>query len=73
MDFPFGSNPHFCCVFLMHSVSCCSCSCNVLCQWDMARAVPRKVREVKLFTGDIQSLCTSRNMVFACTSNGAIR
>ncbi|KAL3152801.1 WD repeat-containing protein 90 [Trebouxia sp. C0009 RCD-2024] len=50
-----------------------SCSCNVLCQWDMARAVPRKVREVKLFTGDIQSLCTSRNMVFACTSNGAIR
>lgn len=50
-----------------------SCSCNVLCQWDMARAVPRKVREVKLFTGDIQGLCTGRNQVFACTSNGAIR
>lgn len=50
-----------------------SCSCNFLCQWDMARAVPRKVKEVKLFTGDIQGLCTGRNKVFACTSNGAIR
>ena len=51
----------------------CSCSCNFLCQWDMSRAVPRKMREVKLFTGDIQGLCTGRNKVFACTSNGAIR
>ncbi len=53
--------------------ACCSCSCNFLCQWDMARAVPRKVNEVKLFTGDIQGLCTGRDKVFACTSKGAIR
>jgi len=39
----------------------------------MARAVPRKVNEVKLFTGDIQGLCTGRDKVFACTSKGAIR
>ncbi|DBA82342.1 hypothetical protein WJX79_008773 [Trebouxia sp. C0005] len=50
-----------------------SCSCNFLCQWDMARAVPRKVNQVKLFTGDIQGLCTGRDKVFACTSKGAIR
>ncbi len=53
--------------------ACCSCSCNFLCQWDMARAVPRKVNEVKLFTGDIQGLRTGRDKVFACTSKGAIR
>jgi len=59
--------------FIVLFCACCSCSCNFLCQWDMARAVPRKVNEVKLFTGDIQGLCTGRNKVFACTSKGAIR
>ena len=39
----------------------------------MSRAVPRHVRDIKLFTGDILGLCTGNNRLFACTSRGSIK
>eukprot|EP00891_Asterochloris_glomerata_P007760 jgi/Astpho2/7760/Aster-07599 len=50
-----------------------SCGCNYIKQWDMSRAVPRHVRDIKLFTGDILALCTGNNRLFACTSRGSIK
>ena len=56
-----------------HPPSACSCGCNYIKQWDMSRAVPRHVRDIKLFTGDILGLCTGNNRLFACTSRGSIK
>jgi hypothetical protein len=51
----------------------CSCSCNYLKQWDLSRAVPRHVRDVKLFHGDILGLATGGDCVFSCGADGSIR
>lgn len=42
-------------------------------QYDMGRAIPRHIRDIKLFTGDIQALCTSNHRVFSSGADGSIR
>ena len=39
----------------------------------MSRAVPRHQRDVSVEKGDIQSLSTGNNCVFACTTDGSIQ
>ena len=51
----------------------CSAGCNAMAQWDLTRAVPRKVREMSLFTGDIQGLAAGGGRVFSCGADGSIR
>lgn len=48
-------------------------SCSTLRQWDMSRAVPRLLRDVKLDKGDIQSLTAGNNSVYACSADGSIQ
>ena len=48
-------------------------SCSTMRQWDMSRAVPRLLCDVKLDKGDIQSLTCSSNSVYACSADGSIQ
>ena len=50
-----------------------SAGCNVLRQWDLARAVPRHVRDVPLVKGDILGIATRPGAVFTCGADGSIR
>ncbi len=50
-----------------------SAACNTLRMWDMARAIPRCVNTVSLFTGDILSLVASKDRVYAANADGSIR
>ncbi len=49
-----------------------SASCNKLRQYDMTRAVPSLVREVTLDKGDILSLVTGGDRIFAAGADGSI-
>lgn len=49
-----------------------SASCNKLRQYDMTRAVPSLVREVVLDKGDILSLVTGGDRIFAAGADGSI-
>ncbi len=51
----------------------CSAGCNVMRQWDLTRAVPRHVRDVKLVKGDILGIATRRGFVYTCGADGSIR
>ena len=42
-------------------------------QWDLTRAVPRHVRDVKLVKGDILGIATRRGFVYTCGADGSIR
>ena len=42
-------------------------------QWDMSRAVPRHVRDVTVFKGDILTLCSSQGRVFTSGVDGSLR
>lgn len=48
-------------------------SCSTLRQWDMSRAVPRHKSDVKLDKGDITTLTTGNNSVYACSADGSIQ
>ncbi|EIE23228.1 WD40 repeat-like protein [Coccomyxa subellipsoidea C-169] len=50
-----------------------SAGCNVMRQWDLTRAVPRHVRDVKLVKGDILGIATRRGFVYTCGADGSIR
>lgn len=50
-----------------------SSGCSTLRQWDLARAVPRHVRDVALVKGDILGLATAPGRVFTAGADGAIR
>lgn len=51
----------------------CSAGCNYLRQWDMARSVPRHVRQVKMDKGDILDVAVSPHHVYIAGANGSIR
>lgn len=51
----------------------CSAGCNIMRQWDLTRAVPRHVRDVKLVKGDILGIATRRGFVYTCGADGSIR
>lgn len=55
------------------SLPTCSAGCNVLRQWDLARAVPRHVRDVPLVKGDILGIATRPGSVYTCGADGSIR
>lgn len=48
-------------------------SCSTMRQWDMSRAVPRHKSDVKLEKGDITTLTTGNNSVYACSADGSIQ
>lgn len=50
-----------------------SASCSTISQWDMSRAVPRHKSDVKLDKGDITTLTTGNNSVYACSADGSIQ
>ncbi|KAK9835705.1 hypothetical protein WJX74_006335 [Apatococcus lobatus] len=50
-----------------------SAGCNHLHQWDMARSVPRHVRQVKMDKGDILDVAVSPHQVYIAGANGSIR
>ena len=50
-----------------------SAGCNTLRQWDLTRAVPRLVRDVKLEKGDIMGIATRKGFVYTCGADGSIR
>ncbi len=50
-----------------------SAGCNTLRQWDLARAVPRHVRDVPLVKGDILGIATRPGAVYTCGADGSIR
>ena len=50
-----------------------SASCSTISQWDMSRAVPRHKSDVKLNKGDITTLTTGNNSVYACSADGSIQ
>ncbi|BDA50211.1 probable pre-mRNA-splicing factor prp46 at C-terminar half [Coccomyxa sp. Obi] len=50
-----------------------SAGCNIMRQWDLTRAVPRHVRDVKLVKGDILGIATRRGFVYTCGADGSIR
>jgi pleiotropic regulator 1 len=50
-----------------------SAGCNTLRQWDLTRAVPRLVRDVKLAKGDIMGIATRKGHVYTCGADGSIR
>lgn len=54
-------------------LSLCSAGCNTLRQWDLTRAVPRLVRDVKLEKGDIMGIATRKGFVYTCGADGSIR
>ena len=51
----------------------CSAGCSTLRQWDLTRAVPRLVRDVKLEKGDIMGIATRKGFVYTCGADGSIR
>lgn len=57
----------------MFVASPCSAGCNIMRQWDLTRAVPRHVRDVKLVKGDILGIATRRGFVYTCGADGSIR
>jgi len=50
-----------------------SCGCNHLHQWDQAYAVPKEVRSMSLFTGDILALAATDKAVFTAGADGSLR
>ena len=50
-----------------------SAGCSTLRQWDLTRAVPRLVRDVKLEKGDIMGIATRKGFVYTCGADGSIR
>jgi len=50
-----------------------SAGCSTLRQWDLARAVPRHMRDVALVKGDILGLACAAGRVFTAGDDGAIR
>ena len=58
---------------LSHLVFPCRCACNVLRQWDLSRAIPRHVRDVTVFKGDILTLATNQGRIFTSGVDGSLR
>ena len=59
---------------LLTRLAClCSAGCSTLRQWDLTRAVPRLVRDVKLEKGDIMGIATRKGFVYTCGADGSIR
>lgn len=50
-----------------------SAGCSTLRQWDLTRAVPRLVRDVKLEKGDIMGIATRKGFVYTCGADGSMR
>lgn len=47
--------------------------CNLSLQWDQAYAVPKEVRSMSLFTGDILALAATDKAVFTAGADGSLR
>ena len=60
-------------VLLTRMACWCSAGCSTLRQWDLTRAVPRLVRDVKLEKGDIMGIATRKGFVYTCGADGSIR
>eukprot|EP01024_Parvocaulis_polyphysoides_P040815 TRINITY_DN37255_c0_g2_i1.p1 TRINITY_DN37255_c0_g2~~TRINITY_DN37255_c0_g2_i1.p1 ORF type:complete len:367 (-),score=29.34 TRINITY_DN37255_c0_g2_i1:216-1316(-) len=50
-----------------------SCGCNFIRQWDLTWAVPREVRKIGLYTGDVLALVASNERLVACCADGSLR
>jgi WD40 repeat protein len=49
-----------------------SCGCNFLRAFDVDRSTPKELPGASLYTGDILSIATGPNRVFASTADGSI-
>eukprot|EP01025_Chloroclados_australasicus_P012271 TRINITY_DN1563_c0_g1_i1.p1 TRINITY_DN1563_c0_g1~~TRINITY_DN1563_c0_g1_i1.p1 ORF type:complete len:369 (-),score=40.24 TRINITY_DN1563_c0_g1_i1:435-1541(-) len=50
-----------------------SCGCNYVRQWDLTWAVPRQVRQIALYTGDVLALVAEGDRLVACGADGSLR